>query len=83
MSLLGDSLLSQELYTEAESLVIGGYTGMKARESRITVAERFRLRAAAESVVRLYEEWSKPDQAAAWKAKLEMSDLPADVFSRP
>jgi hypothetical protein len=83
MSLLGGSLLGQGRYAEAEPLVISGYEGMKARESRITVAERFRLRAAAESIVRLYEEWSKPDQAAAWKAKLGVPNLPADVFSRP
>jgi hypothetical protein len=56
---------------------------MKARESRIVVPDRFRLRAAAERVVRLCEEWSKPDQAAAWKAKLGMPDLPADAFARP
>ncbi len=34
-------------------------------------------------VVRLFEEWDKPDRAAAWKARLGMSDLPADVFARP
>jgi hypothetical protein len=36
-------------------------------------------------VVRLYEGWGRPDQAAAWKAKMGMPDLPdpADVFARP
>jgi hypothetical protein len=53
---------------------------MKARESRIGVQERSRLREAAERVVRLYEEWNKPEQAAAWKVKVGMPDLPADVF---
>ena len=38
---------------------------------------------AAERVVRLYEAWDKTDQATAWKAKLGMPDLPADVFARP
>ena len=56
---------------------------MKARESRIVVPKRSRLREAAERVVRLYEEWNKPDQSTAWKAKLGMPDLPADVFVRP
>jgi eukaryotic-like serine/threonine-protein kinase len=56
---------------------------MKARESRIPAPDRARLREAAERVVRLYEGWNKPDQAAAWKAKVGMPDLPADVFAAP
>jgi serine/threonine protein kinase len=83
MSLLGGALLGQGRYAEAEPLLVQGYEGMKAREARITVPERSRLREAAERVVRLYEEWSKPDQATAWKAKLEMPDLPSEVFARP
>jgi hypothetical protein len=83
MSLLGGSLLGQGRHGEAEPLVVAGYEGMKARKPRIAVAEQFRLREAAERVVRLYEQWSEPDQAAAWKAKLGMPDLPADVFARP
>ena len=83
MSLLGGSLLGQGRYAEAEPLVVAGYEGMKAREPRIAVPERFRLREAAERVVRLYEDWGRPDQAAAWKTKLGMPDLPADVFAQP
>ena len=45
--------------------------------------DRFRLREAAERVVRLYEGWGKAERAAMWKAKLGMPDLPADVFARP
>jgi hypothetical protein len=56
---------------------------MKARESRITVPERSGLSEAAERVVRLYEAWNQPDQAAAWKTKLGLPDLPADLFARP
>jgi tetratricopeptide (TPR) repeat protein len=83
MSLLGGSLLGQGRYPEAEPLVVSGYEGMKAREARIAVPERFRLRGAAERVIRLYEDWGKPEQATTWKAKLGMPDLPADVFARP
>ena len=83
MSLRGGSLLIEGRYAEAEPLVVGGYEGMKAREARIDVPERFRLREAAERVVHLYEAWNQPDRAAAWKAKLGMPDLPADVFARP
>ena len=33
--LLGDSLLRQKKYTDAEPILLQGYEGMKARESKI------------------------------------------------
>jgi hypothetical protein len=83
MSLLGGALLIQGRYAEAEPLVCAGYEGMKAREDRIAFPERSRLREAAERVIRLYQEWGKPDQATTWKAKLGMPDLPPDILARP
>jgi tetratricopeptide (TPR) repeat protein len=80
MSLLGESLLGQRRYAEAEPLVVHGYEGMKARERRIPVSDRARLLEVADRVVRFYEAWDRPDQVTMWKAKLGMSDLPADVF---
>ena len=56
---------------------------MKARESRITVPDRSRLREAAVRVVRLYEAVGQARAGDGWKAKLGMPDLPADVFARP
>ena len=50
---------------------------------RITGPDRFRLREAAEQVIRLYEAWNQPEKATEWKAKLGMPDLPDDVFARP
>jgi tetratricopeptide (TPR) repeat protein/tRNA A-37 threonylcarbamoyl transferase component Bud32 len=83
MSLLGWALVGQGRYAESQPLIVAGYEQMKAREARIPVPERSRLREAAERIVRLYEAWNKPDQAAAWKAKLDLRDLPADVFAWP
>ncbi len=83
MSQLGGSLLGQGRYAEAEPLVISGYEEMKAREARIPSPNKPRLTEAAERVVRLYEAWGKPDQAAGWKQRLGLADLPADVFARP
>jgi non-specific serine/threonine protein kinase/serine/threonine-protein kinase len=83
MSQLGGALLGQGRYAVAEPLVIAGYEGMRARESRIAVPDRSRLREAAGRVVQLYEAWGQPEKAAAWKAKLGLTDLPADVFARP
>jgi len=80
MSLLGGALLGQARRSEAEPLIVQGYLGMKAGESRMPVPERANLLEAAERVVRLYESWDKLDQAAAWKAELGLTDLPADVF---
>jgi tetratricopeptide (TPR) repeat protein len=83
MSLLGGALSGKAQYAEAEPLLVTGYDGMKAREPRIPVPERACLREAAERVIRLYEAWGKPKQAAVWKAKLGMPDLPANVFAQP
>jgi tetratricopeptide (TPR) repeat protein len=83
MSLLGGALLGQGRPADAESLVVRGYEGMKAREGMIPVPHRDRLREAAERVVHLYETWGRPEEATAWKAKVGMPDLPADVFAHP
>ena len=76
-------ITGQGRYTEAELLIVPGYEGMKAHEDQISDQGRPLLREAAERVVRLYEEWNRPDQAAVWKARLGLPDLPADVFARP
>jgi tetratricopeptide (TPR) repeat protein/tRNA A-37 threonylcarbamoyl transferase component Bud32 len=83
MSLLGESLAGQGRYVQAEPMVVPGYEGMKERQSRITVPDQFRLREAAERVVRLYQAWGKHEKATEWKARLGMPDLPAEVFARP
>jgi hypothetical protein len=70
-------------FAEAEPLVVYGYEGMKARAATIPPYLRSRLTEAALRVARLYVVWDKPEQAAAWKTKLGLADLPADVFARP
>jgi eukaryotic-like serine/threonine-protein kinase len=75
--------LGQGQHAEAEPLVVTGYEGMKAHAARIPVRDQFLLREAAGRVILLYVEWKKPDQAAAWKARLGLGDLPANVFARP
>jgi hypothetical protein len=82
-SLLGGALLGQGRHAEAEPLVIQGYEGLKAREAKIPAVGKPRLAEAALRVIKPYEEWGKPDKATAWKAKLGLADLPADVFARP
>jgi serine/threonine protein kinase/tetratricopeptide (TPR) repeat protein len=81
-SLLGESLLGRGRYAEAEPLLLSGYEGLRAREARIPAfARALRLSEAGERILRLYDAWGQPEQAAAWKARLGLADLPADVFA--
>ncbi len=83
MSMLGESLLGQRRYSEAEPLVVPGYEGMKDRESKVPSVHKPRLFDAALRVVRLYERWGKATQAKSWKERLDLADLPPDVFDQP
>ena len=85
-SLLGDCLLGQTKFAEAEPFVVGGYEGMKAREDKIPVLSKHRLREAVERVIRLYKAWGRPEKAAEWTKKISHAspaqvELPADVFA--
>ena len=44
---------------------------MKAREVQIPPAGKPRLTEALERLVKLYDAWSKPNQAAEWREKLK------------
>ena len=83
MSLLGAALSGRGRHAEAEPLIIHGYEGLKAREAKIPPAQRPAVAEAAGRVVRLYDAWAKPARAAEWKARLGLSNLPADVFVQP
>ena len=80
LGMLGESLLGERRYSEAEPAIVFGYEGMAAHGEQVPASERPRLREAAERVVRLYEEWGKPEEAAGWKEKVGMRDLPGEVF---
>jgi eukaryotic-like serine/threonine-protein kinase len=80
-SLLGESLLGQKKFDEAEPFLIKGYEGMKACEAKIPAPLKRHLTEAGERVVRLYDEWGKPEEAAKWRAKLAR-ELPAENNER-
>jgi serine/threonine protein kinase/tetratricopeptide (TPR) repeat protein len=80
MTLLGDALACQRRYVEAEPLLLTGYSSMEAHAARVSAPDRPRLAEAARRVVRLFDVWGKPATAAAWRARLGLADLPADVF---
>ena len=75
-SLLGESLLGQKKFGDAEPFLITGYKGMKEREAKIPATLKHHLTEAGERLVRLYDEWGKPEGAAKWRAKLAR-ELPA------
>jgi hypothetical protein len=87
-SMLGGALLGRKRYAEAEPLLVSGYDGMKRRAASIPPPGRDRLTEALERLVRLYESWDKPLEAARWRATLAggRTDLdagfPADPFAR-
>ena len=64
-SQLGESLLGQGRYIEAEEPIVAGYKGLKAREAKLTTAAKPRLTEAADRVTRLYERLGRPGEAAA------------------
>src|SRR5262249_62026892 len=70
-SLLGASLAGQQKYADAEPLLRAGYEGMKAHDQTIPAPEReTRLAEALERPLHPYDACGKPEQAAAWRAKL-------------
>jgi len=73
-SLLGDCLLGQGKYLDAEPLLLTGYEGMKLREATIPTRSKQRLKETLQSLVQLYERTSRPDQAGEWKKKLDAFD---------
>jgi tetratricopeptide (TPR) repeat protein len=82
-SLYGASLLGQKKLAEAEPPLLAGYEGMKRREPTMPPDRKITLGEAIERLVQLYEAWGQPEKAAAWRARLGPTDLPADVFARP
>ena len=66
-SILGEALLDQKKFADAEPLLLSGYEGMKQREDTIPSQDKPHLTQALERLVRLYEAWGKPDKAAKWR----------------
>jgi tetratricopeptide (TPR) repeat protein len=77
-SQLGGALLGQSLYAQAEPLVVQGYEGMITHKATMPPRlAKARLTEAAERLVRLYEQWGRPGEAAVWKARLSLENLDA------
>lgn len=72
MSMLGASLMGQTKYAEAEPLLLQGCEGLLQRQAGMPphLKPARRITESLERLVRLYEAWGKPVQAAEWKKKL-------------
>ncbi len=84
-SRLGESLVRQQRFRDAETLLLEGYAVLEVQSDM----ERANVRArrALQRVVVLYDAWDKPEKAAEWRAKLPTeqeaaaSDKPAQSSS--
>jgi non-specific serine/threonine protein kinase/serine/threonine-protein kinase len=70
-SQLGVSLAGQKQYAQAEPLLVSGYEGLIQRRATIPAGNRSSLDGAGPGIVRLYEDWGKPEKAAEWRARLQ------------
>lgn len=75
-SLLGECLLEQGEYADAEPHLLSGYKGMKEHEDDIPARYNGRITAAVERLARLYEAWGKLIEAAHWRLELEAATRP-------
>ena len=69
--MLGAALLGQKRYAEAEPLLVSGYEGLKERENKLPASKRGNYLSSVTSLVQLYTDWGKPEQAALWQQKLD------------
>ncbi len=71
LAVLGDVLLKQKKFDEAEPLLICGYEGMKTRLKSIPPIRRNALKSTLENLVQLYEETERSDEMTKWEAELQ------------
>ncbi len=69
--LLGASLAAQRRYAEAEPLLVSGYRGLTQMEASIPWESRVALARAQQEILQLYQDWDKPEQAAAWRERVQ------------
>ncbi len=68
-SVMGTTLVGEKRYAEAEPMMLHAYRGMLAGEGRVDAPDRDCVDFTRKWLVKLYEDWGRPDQAAEWKNK--------------
>jgi tetratricopeptide (TPR) repeat protein len=85
-SMLGEALLGQKKYADAEPLLRAGYEGMKQRAEKIPPQGRPRLVEALDRLIDLAEATNRPDDVKRWKdekAKLPGASAPTPEAKKP
>ena len=75
-SLLGAALLGQGDYVKAEPLLIEAYEGLVESERKLPPGhggflDQNPVTDVLDRLVRLYDRWEKPTEAAKWRAELD------------
>ncbi len=70
---LGDNLVGQRRYPEAEALLIPAWEGMTARQAQTAAGDRQKLVQAGLSIVQLYKDSGQPAKAAEWTQKVRQA----------
>ena len=68
---LGNLLLLQSRFAEAEPYLLSGYSGMLERYQKMPANERSKVELAGTRLVELYEKWGKPEKLAEWRGRIE------------
>ena len=71
MSMLGEALLQQRKFAEAEPLLISGYEGLKQRKDTMPPQELPHVTKALERLVNLYQAWGQQDKVLKWRQELD------------
>ena len=79
--LLGEALIRQRRYAEAEPLLLAGYTGLVGLMGKEANLEPSDVAAAADRLAELYTALGNPAEAAKWQA--ERAKYPPEQAPRP
>jgi serine/threonine protein kinase/Tfp pilus assembly protein PilF len=72
-SLLGATLAGRRKFSDSEPLLVAGYRGLIDRQATIPWESRRAVEQACHRIVSLYESRGKPEEAVAWREKLQGS----------
>jgi eukaryotic-like serine/threonine-protein kinase len=67
--MLGEALLGQKKYADAEPLLLAGYEGLKQREKTIPPPGKVRLPEALDRLIELYTATNRPDEVKKLQAE--------------
>ena len=74
--LLGAIRSGQKKYAEAEPLLVQGYRRIVERKDKMGAPNLFFLDRVRGWIVRLYEDWGRPEEAAKWKSEESSARAP-------